>query len=347
MLLRWPPIGAAASALVFVAAPAVADVSRTETPGGGRIAFVEGSRGAVYTVRPDGRGKRRVTPPGRPHDLIEGPLSWSPDGRKLVYSLDDSGYPPRSTYEDLYVVKAAGGKPRRVTESGSDERNPTWSRDGKRIAYDLYEDGYWIVSLVNPDGTHNHGVTPGINFHGPAWARDGRLLAFADRDSVAWTMNLNHRHLRPRRVAKDLSGSLGPRFEVVVAWAPRGHRLAFISGFDIWVADIDKGTRQRVFTTHDFPTENLAWSPDGSRIAFALRSKGGERVCVVNADGTGLKQLTDDRSTAGEPSWSPDGRQIAFTQEGEIYVMNADGTQQRNVSRSPKPDSAPTWSPRS
>jgi Tol biopolymer transport system component len=50
-----------------------------------------------------------------------------------------------------------------------------------------------------------------------------------------------------------------------------------------------------------------AWSPDGSRLAFANATTGG--IYVVNADGSGLRRLT----TAGEnPAWSPDGSAIAF-----------------------------------
>lgn len=51
-----------------------------------------------------------------------------------------------------------------------------------------------------------------------------------------------------------------------------------------------------------------SWSPDGSRLAFSV----GDRICVVNADGSGLFYLTGDSTRAVSPSWSPDGTLLAF-----------------------------------
>jgi TolB protein len=89
-----------------------------------------------------------------------------------------------------------------------------------------------------------------------------------------------------------------------------------------------------------------SWSPDGRRIAFS----GSGGIYVINADGTGLKRLTNNRVWDQAPLWSPDGKMIAFFSvrngDDEIYVMNADGTGQRNVSRLPARDVGLfAWSP--
>src|SRR6266536_942264 len=88
------------------------------------------------------------------------------------------------------------------------------------------------------------------------------------------------------------------------------------------------------------------------RIAFSAGPHPHEDVYAVNADGSGLRRLTNDPGADFDPSWSPDGRRIAYRHEGrggdstaEIYVMNANGSQQRNLTRRPGQDHSPAWSP--
>ena len=83
-----------------------------------------------------------------------------------------------------------------------------------------------------------------------------------------------------------------------------------------------------------------AWSPDGRKIAFLNGRDGNSEVYVMNANGSGQRNLTRNPGNDADPAWSPDGRKIAFVSNrdgnDEIYVMNADGSGQRRLAhRSP------------
>src|SRR6187431_248232 len=58
-----------------------------------------------------------------------------------------------------------------------------------------------------------------------------------------------------------------------------------------------------------------AWSPDGRKLAFVSRRDGNAEVYVMNADGSGLRNVTGTPSDDLDPAWSPDGRAIAFVQK--------------------------------
>ena len=92
-----------------------------------------------------------------------------------------------------------------------------------------------------------------------------------------------------------------------------------------------------------------AWSPDGTRIAFSSNGDGDPEIYVINAQGSGTAQLTNDGATDVHPAWSPDGARIAFAStrdgNGEIYVINADGSDVERLTSSGDTDVHPAWSP--
>jgi TolB protein len=80
-----------------------------------------------------------------------------------------------------------------------------------------------------------------------------------------------------------------------------------------------------------------SWSPDGKRIAFTMIRNDSTEIGIVNRDGTGFVQLTNDGQQNRSPVWSPDGRQLAFfsAQGGldDVYMMNNDGSNVIRVTR--------------
>ena len=76
---------------------------------------------------------------------------------------------------------------------------------------------------------------------------------------------------------------------------------------------------------------------------------------MVNADGTGLKRITDAPGISAAGGWSEDGSQIVFSSNrdqdpggvtpcGEIYLVNADGSDVVKITNGPAQDCSPSWS---
>jgi Tol biopolymer transport system component len=71
-------------------------------------------------------------------------------------------------------------------------------------------------------------------------------------------------------------------------------------------------------------------------------------IYVMNSDGTGLTNLTNNSLGYTMPDWSPDGTKIVFNtggHNGDLYVMNFDGTMMTQLTSGTPNDYDPAWSP--
>ena len=84
------------------------------------------------------------------------------------------------------------------------------------------------------------------------------------------------------------------------------------------------------------------------RIVFTSNRSGNFDIWVMNADGSGLQQLTTTRGGDRIPAWSPDGSKIVFMKASfnpDLYVMNANGSNVRRLTDAVDEDCCPDWSP--
>jgi TolB protein len=135
-----------------------------------------------------------------------------------------------------------------------------------------------------------------------------------------------------------------------IALANADENPAEVTGFnpytDLVVMNADGSGRVRL-TNHFGSVTAPAWSPDGSKIAFASDQSGRSEIYVVNADGSNRVQLTTTGGFAA--SWSPDGTRIAVgikitdvVQQPSAFVMDAsDGGNILPL----MPGEDPAWSP--
>ena len=155
---------------------------------------------------------------------------------------------------------------------------------------------------------------------------------------------------RPR----DLTGN--ELDDVDPSWSPDSKQIVFArrrdGGFDLYLKSGREGRARRLLALPG-DQRQPAWSPDGKRIAFV--SPGSEpnekrwrppQLFVMNADGTGVTQVTHEEAGAGDPAWSPDGRKLAGS-NGSIFTVNADGSELRELPPSVETefDEQPSWSP--
>jgi len=158
--------------------------------------------------------------------------------------------------------------------------------------------------------------------------------------------------------------------------SPDGKRIVFTSlkggDLDIYTMNVD-GTDIRQLTSTPGYDGGPWWSPDGTRIVYrawhptdttelrAYRDLLGQRMIrpnrmelfVMNADGSGQRQITSLGGANFGPSWTPDGRRIIFSSNHknprsrnfDLYLVNLDGSGLAQVTTNAEFDGFPMFSP--
>ena len=133
-------------------------------------------------------------------------------------------------------------------------------------------------------------------------------------------------------------------------------RLAFVrkdgDTFSLIISDSDGQNAQTALRSKQ-PVISLAWSPDGSKLAyvsFETRDGINKPVVYTHTLSNGARTIVaNQKGSNSSPTWSPDGRQLAvvLTRDGnsQIYLVNPDGSNLRRISRGSSIDTEPAFSP--
>jgi Tol biopolymer transport system component len=287
--------------LIVILSSSLQAIAQEESAAGGEITFVRLANGepggeGIYIVNADGTNERPLflfEDIGLPYDLNNGGYRcpvWSPEGAQLALN----GSEGESTY--IAVVNVDDGTVQRVYETEHDDqilRNtffPEWvPGEDSQLSFGFTEverntgvlraSGVRVVSLddgevttltdsvevTEPDGSPRYmgGPVPNYNPFSHSWSPDGIQLALA---LYNWRIHLlNADGTAQREIpAQWANGD--------VEWSPDGTALA-VSLYRMILVDPQDDTERELVpfgeTLNGSTVESLAWSPDGSEIAYA------------------------------------------------------------------------------
>jgi Tol biopolymer transport system component len=243
------------------------------------------------------------------------PDAWSADGSRLL--ILGYNWIKGTSY---FILNSDGTQVPLTTDPPAN-----WgslSPDGAKVVY-MTPGHYWNgrqgIYLVNADGGASQLLvgSDGMIPSNPAWSPDGSQIAFFNS-----------------RLPKPQVQSPSQLLSNISTINPDG------TGKRVLV-DLNRQVGGAAFYGE------LAWSPDGSMLAFSMGSgpKHSE-IWVVRADGTGLRQITHGGYNWG-PAWSPDGSQIAFRSDLRnlfLFTVSPDGSGLRMIDTI-RPSGPITWNP--
>ncbi len=270
------------------------------SPDGSRIVFLSDRTGVyeLYMMRPDGSFQTRLTTSTHLGGEMEAVPAWSPDGSQIAFCSGRDGD------KEIYVMNADGSDQRNVTRAPDrEDYDPAWRPDGLMITYvsaDRTPPNMYEIRSVNTDGTvwefEGGSSDPKST---PCWAPVGT--------SYAWQEHDLHDVLVVCRIEGNSRSCDGTTIGHLssLAWSPDGSTLLFDRGDenarDTYRLDAMTMSETRL-TVSPAGAESCfpAWSPDGAEIVFASNESGTYDICVMKADGTGKRRLTD---SAGEDAF--------------------------------------------
>jgi len=261
---------------------------------------------------------------------LETDPSWSPDGRFVAYSSDQSGN------FDIWVRSIGEGNSVQVTSSPAHDWQPNWSPDGLSLVFRSEREGGGLFVVPALGGSERK--LCGFGYR-PRWSPDGSQVLF---DSSAYigavkskTFVISATGGTPRDVLNDFV----PQFvsTLLVAWHPDGSRLSVWgnhrqAGWSFWTVPLNGGPplQSQIDTSVQSQLKeagvrfiNFLWLPSANGLIFEGESQGVRNLWKVKVVPStlrwidGLERITTGAGKDTDIAVSSDGRKLAFSIRSE------------------------------
>ena len=313
------------------------------SPDGASIAFHESAdNGGIFIAGATGESVRRLT------DIGFNP-AWSPDGRQIAFTTEEEiDASNRLSTSTLYVVDAAGGTPRRLTQD-DDAIAPSWSPSGRRIVYWSNTNGQRDLYTIASGGGPRTPLTndPSLDWS-PQWSPDGRFVYFSsDRGGQMniWRIGVSEEsgapHGEPEPVTNGVQASAA-----LARLSAKGDRFVFrsrVHSVNPVAVPIDPvaataGVPRLLDESNNIRVPSDV-SPDGTQLALYSIGERQEDIFVSRVDGSAMRRLTDDAPRDRAPMFTNDGTSVVFysARDGNWagWMMRTDGSALRKLATTP------------